>query len=88
MTVTNLWLTLKDLLLSNCVGVIDSPYRGEVLFKLKRTKKGWFRKEKIYEVGDRIGQMIIIKHPTIEFVESEELSETERGCSGYGSSGK
>ena len=78
----------KDLLLSNCVGVIDSPYRGEVLFKFKRTKKGWFRKEKIYEVGDRIGQMIIIKHPTIEFVESEELSETERGCSGYGSSGK
>ena len=78
----------KDLLLSNSVGCLDSDFRGEVLFKFKRTKKSWFKKEKIYEVGDRIGQMIIIKYPTVEFVESEELSETERGCGGYGSSGK
>lgn len=41
-----------------------------------------------YEVGDRIGQIIIVKHPNIEFVESEELSETERGKGGYGSTGR
>ena len=41
-----------------------------------------------YKVGDRVGQIIIIKHPTIEFVESEELSETTRGKGGYGSTGK
>lgn len=78
----------KDLLLSNSVGCLDSDFRGEVLFKFKRTKKRWFKKEKIYEVGDRIGQIIIIKHSTIEFVESEELSETERGTGGYGHTGK
>lgn len=41
-----------------------------------------------YNVGDRIGQLIIIKHPTIEFVESDSLSETDRGNGGFGSTGK
>jgi dUTP pyrophosphatase len=77
----------KDLLLSNSVGCLDSDYRGEVSFKFKRIKK-WFKKEKEYEVGDRIGQIVIVKIPTIEFVESEKLSETERGKGGYGSTGK
>lgn len=40
-----------------------------------------------YEVGNRIGQLVIVKHPYIELVESEELSETERGKGGYGSTG-
>lgn len=81
----------KDLLLSNSVGCLDSDFRGEVLFKFKRIKKGlfsWFKKSKEYEIGDRIGQIVIIKHPVIEFVESEELSETERGTGGYGHTGK
>lgn len=81
----------KDLLLSNSVGCLDSDFRGEVLFKFKRVKKGlfsWFKKSKEYEIGDRIGQIVIIKHPTIEFVESKELSETERGAGGYGHTGK
>ena len=42
----------------------------------------------IYEVGDRIGQIIILPYPNIEFVEVEDLSETERGDGGFGSSGK
>jgi dUTP pyrophosphatase len=46
------------------------------------------KKSKEYEIGDRIGQIVIIKYPTIEFVESEELSETERGAGGYGHTGK
>ena len=41
----------------------------------------------IYDIGDRIGQLIIIPYPQIEFEEVEELSETERGTGSYGSSG-
>ena len=42
----------------------------------------------VYQVGDRIGQIIIMPYPQIEFEEVDELSETERGEGGYGSSGK
>ena len=76
-----------DLLLSNSVGVLDSGYRGEVMFKFKYNSSLEDRM-KSYQVGDRIGQLIIIPYPTIEFVESEELSESERGSGGYGSTGK
>lgn len=41
-----------------------------------------------YEINDRIGQLIILPYPTIEFEETDELSETERGINGYGSTGK
>ena len=94
----------KQLLLSNAVGVIDSGYRGEVSFKFKPSmaldnrqcvkadeEKLWsiaVRQNDIYKVGDRIGQMIIMPYPSVEFEEVEELSETERGEGGYGSSGK
>lgn len=88
----------KTLLLSNSVGVIDSGYRGEVLFKFKPSDKfldydGVAFKMKStltssYDVGDRVGQMIIIPYPEIEFEEAEELSDSERGGCGYGSSGK
>lgn len=75
----------KDLLLSNAVGVCDSGYRGEVLFKYKKTQTMGGRS---YEIGERIGQIIIMPYPYIEFKEVDRLSETERGCGGYGSSGK
>lgn len=71
----------KDLTLSNSVGVLDSGYRGEVMFKFRKTSYH------DYEVGDRVGQLIIIPYPQIEFEEVEELSDTERGNGGYGSSG-
>ena len=77
----------KDLLLSNSVGVLDSGYRGDVMFKFKYNSSLEDRM-KSYQVGDRIGQLIIIPYPTIEFVESEELSESERGSGSYGSTGK
>lgn len=70
--------------LTNSVGVIDSGYRGEVTFKFKKHHGC----ECLYDKGDRIGQIIILPYPHIEFVESDELSETERGTGGYGSSGK
>jgi dUTP pyrophosphatase len=82
----------KDLVLSNCVGVIDSGYRGEVTLKFKRLVRtgpagAWTGKNR-YDIGDRIGPLIIMPIPDIEFVEAGELSDSERGTGGYGSSGK
>jgi dUTP pyrophosphatase len=69
----------KDAMLSNGVGVIDSGYRGEVMAK--------FRANSIEEfsVGERCVQLMIIPYPEVEFEEVNELSETERGTGGYGS---
>ena len=81
----------KNLVLSNCVGVIDSGYRGQILFKYKylfevHNLVGQVPIE--YQRGDRVGQLIIMPYPQIEFEEVEELSESERGEGGYGSTGK
>ena len=73
-----------QLSLSNCVGVIDSGYRGEVQFTFNKLAGIPSKK---YEVGDRIGQMIIMPHPEVLLVEMENLSTTERGDGGFGSSG-
>lgn len=85
----------EQLLLSNAVGVIDSGYRGEVSFKFKPSMAldslQYVTDRKlygVYEVGDRIGQMIIMPYPSIEFEEVKELNETDRGDGGYGSTGK
>ena len=43
---------------------------------------------KPYEIGQRVAQMIIIPYPHIDFVEVDELSESDRGEGGYGSTGK
>jgi len=43
---------------------------------------------KQYQIGDRVGQLIILPYPKIEFEEADELSETERGAGGYGSTGE
>ena len=71
-----------DLVLSNAVGVIDSGYRGEIQATFKKT--GLQR----YEIGDRGAQIIIMPHPIVDFVEVEELTNTERGEGGFGSTGK
>jgi dUTP pyrophosphatase len=73
-----------DLYLTNHVGVVDSDYRGEIMFKFRATRL--FPKE--YLIGDRIGQIIIVPYPAVQFVESDELSSTERGEGGFGSTGK
>jgi dUTP pyrophosphatase len=73
-----------DLSLTNCVGVIDSGYRGEIQATFRR-HKGVASTD--YEVGDKIAQIIIVPYPSIEFIETDELSETERGTGGFGSSG-
>ena len=78
-----------DLLQCNSVGVIDSNYRGEIKIRFKRTKdlKSSLFDEKLYNMGDRIGQLIILPYPQIELVEVQDLSDTNRGQNGFGSSG-
>ena len=70
--------------LTNCVGVIDSGYRGPVkaVFDIKDSSLIYYNK------GDRFAQIMIIPYPQIEFEEAEELSETERNAGGFGSTGK
>lgn len=75
-------LSKKDLILSNHVGVLDSGYRGELKFRFKKTG------QEVYEIGERIGQIIIMPIPKINFQEVEKLEETERGSKGYGSTDK
>ena len=78
-------ISKTDLILTNSVGVIDSGYRGEIKLRFKISKEGDIN---IYEKGDKIGQLIIIPYPQIEFEEVNELSSTERGEDGFGSSGR
>ena len=81
----------KSQMLTNSVGVIDSGYRGEITFKFKPKQaynSGLYYEASQYKVGERVGQLIIIPYPEVEFVETEELSPSDRGKSGYGSSGK
>jgi len=72
----------KDLSLSNAVGVIDSGYRGEISATFNRTFGA-----NDYAIGDKIAQIIIMPYPQIEFEEADELSTTERGAGGFGSTG-
>jgi dUTP pyrophosphatase len=74
----------KDLILSNCVGVIDSGYRGEIQSTFKKTDGLDSIK---YNIGDRGAQIIILPYPQVNFKEVEELSDTERGSGGFGSTG-
>lgn len=73
--------------LSNCVGVIDSCYRGEIMAKF--TPLLGFEETILpsYPIGQKIVQLIIIPIPNVEFELSDSLSETDRGINGYGSSG-
>lgn len=70
--------------LTNCVGVIDSGYRGEIMCTFRPQSIG---KEEVYEVGDKIAQFIILPYPEVSYTEVESLSETDRGENGHGSSG-
>ena len=74
----------QDLILSNCVGVIDSGYRGEIQATFKKTQGLDSIK---YKVGERGAQIIILPYPTIYMTEVPELSDTERGSGGFGSTG-
>lgn len=77
--------------LTNHVGVVDSGYRGEIMlsFKTRDYDEGQIQQLfKPYEVGDKVAQLIIIPYPKIKFVEVNELSSSDRGEAGHGSTGK
>jgi dUTP pyrophosphatase len=90
-----------NLRLTNSVGVIDSSYRGEVSMKFRNDSfagispllkndliNGEIGFSDEYKIGDRVGQIIILPYPQIEFQEVDELSTTERGSGSFGSTGK
>lgn len=72
----------KDIILSNSVGVIDSGYRGEIMAKFRKGGSN------AYCIGERIAQLIIMPYPEVIFEEATELSQSDRGEGGYGSSGR
>lgn len=96
-------ISKNDVILTNAVGVIDCGYRGEVMAKFKMAIEALqviregdgeqylpitkFANGRVYNVGERIAQLIIMPLPEIEMEEATELSESDRGEGGYGSTG-
>lgn len=76
--------TKQGLRLANCVGVADNDYRGEYIVALHNDS------DEIREIEpkQRIAQLVVQPYLVCEFVESDQLSETERGDGGFGSTGK
>ena len=74
----------NNMRLSNCVGVLDSGYRGPVMVKLTCDRQIQY----VPKVGDRIAQAMLIPVPVVTFEEVTELSDSERGDGGFGSSGR
>ncbi|HLW20921.1 MAG TPA: dUTP diphosphatase [Cyclobacteriaceae bacterium] len=68
----------------NSPGTIDADYRGEIKVLLVNLSNETFK----VNDGERIAQMVIAKHEQIQWEETVDLSETERGAGGYGSTGK
>ena len=76
--------TKQGLRPANCVGVADCDYRGEYLVALHNDTD----QPKAIANGDRIAQLVVLPCMTLDFEEVEELSDTERGAGGFGSTGK
>lgn len=74
----------KGITVLNTPGTIDADYRGEIGVILINLSNEPF----VIENGERICQMVIARYESAEFVEVEELSETERGAGGFGHTGK
>lgn len=73
--------TKKGLAPANCVGVVDSDYRGEVLVALRNHSA----EDRVVEPGERIAQLVITPVYMPEVCEVSELTDTERGSGGFGS---
>lgn len=76
--------TKRDLAPANKVGIVDSDYRGECMVPLHNHGK----QPQIVNPGERIAQMAILPYLAVEFVETQVLSDTERGTGGFGSTGE
>lgn len=105
-------ISKTDMALTNCVGVIDSGYRGEVMFKFKSSVRSltlWsliraqfskrflhrepksltvFSSGRYYRVGERIGQLLVVRLPVVTMKESDNLDKSDRGEGGFGSTGE
>lgn len=75
--------TKKGLRPSNCVGVIDSDYRGEISVCLFNDSDSW---QEIHN-HDRIAQIVITPYQKVHMIEVNELNDTKRGTGGFGSTG-
>ena len=69
--------------LRNSVGVIDSGYRGEIKLRFSMDDSNT-----AYQIGDKVGQIVFLKLPKVNLVQSEDLSLTSRNTGGFGSSGQ
>ena len=88
-----------NLVLANCIGLIDADYRGEVLLRFKYIFQpedyiildnqiiGSVNPTKIYSIGDKICQLKVTKVENVEFILVDELDATDRGDGGFGSTG-
>lgn len=76
-------ITKRGLMLKNSVGVIDSGYRGEIEFRFTKIGKG-----QEYDLDERIGQLMLLPVPDFPLKEVKELSDSDRGAGGFGSTGK
>lgn len=81
-------VTKKSMMMKNSVGVIDSNFRGEIKLRFAKINVDPSFKNQFYDVGDRVGQLVIIPIPQITLIETDSLSETDRGDGGFGSTGK
>jgi len=75
-------LNMKDGILSE--GVVDANYVGSIVVKLYNHSN----KDKVFEKGDKITQLVILPTPNIEMVQVNSLEDTERGNNGFGSTGR
>ena len=75
--------TKQGLRPANCVGVVDSDYRGEIIVALHNDTNEF----QMVPAGSRIAQFIVQNYVPVEWHEVDELSDTERGSDGFGSSG-
>ena len=76
--------TRQGLRPANCVGVVDSDYRGENMVPLHNDSAV----PQTIRHGDRVAQMVVLPYLAVDFAEAEELDETERGEGGFGSTGR
>lgn len=81
-------ITNTNLMMKNSVGVIDSGFRGELCFRCKRVKFEDGTQSVFYQVKERGAQLLILPCPEIELVEVDELTESERGTDGFGSTSR
>jgi len=70
--------------IANCIGTIDSDYRGEIMVPISNNSN----KRMVIQKGDKIAQCLVKKCEIVKFLEVDELDKTERGAGGFGHTGR